>query len=37
MNVDNVNINYLDVQLLDDQNEIFNNNNIDWYFILEYN
>ena len=36
MYVDQVNINYIDIELLDDENNLFNNQNIDWYCILNY-
>ena len=36
MYVDQVNINYIDIELLDDENNLFNNENMDWYCILNY-
>ena len=36
MNVNNINLNYLDIVILDDDNKQFNNNNADWYCLLEF-
>ena len=36
MNVNNINLNYLDIVILDDDNKQFNNNNANWYMLLEY-
>jgi hypothetical protein len=32
----NVNLNYMDIQLLDEESNEYQNNNIDFYFIMEY-
>ncbi len=34
--VDNINISYLDFILMDDQNSLYDNNNVDYYFIISY-
>ena len=34
--VDNINITYLDFVLMDDENRIYDSNNIDYYFIIQY-
>lgn len=34
--VNDININFLDVMLLDDQNRLFDNNNVDYFFIIEF-
>jgi len=36
MIVNDININYLDIVILDDNNNVFKNNNSDWYMLLEY-
>lgn len=36
MFLNNINVNYFDIQILDDENEIFDNNNFNWYAVLEY-
>ncbi len=36
MSVNDITINYLDIIVLNDDNKKFNNNNVDWYMLLEY-
>jgi len=36
MSVDNINLHYLDIVILDDNNNEFQNNNSNWYCLLEF-